>query len=88
MRSAKETGCFPYSSQVVCFMELFPNGDIKQLNNDVDKFEAYCNANQSKSKIVAVWPGKWRSDLFIIDDLEKFAEALDFEKILLGQRKI
>ena len=86
MRSAKETGCFPYSSQVVCFMELFPNGEIKQLNNDVDKFEAYCNANQGKSKIVAVWPGKWRSDLFIIDDLEEFAEALDFEKALLGRR--
>ena len=86
MRSAKEAGCFPYSSQVVCFMELFPNGEIKQLNNDVDKFEAYSNANQGKSKIVAVWPGKWRSDLFIIDDLESFVDAIDVERALLGRR--
>ena len=86
MRSAKEAGCFPYSSQVVCFMELFPNGEIKQLNNDVDKFEAYSNSNQGKSKIVAVWPGKWRSDLFIIDDLESFVDAIDVERALLGRR--
>ena len=31
MRSSKETGCFPYSSKTVCYIEVFPNGDIHQL---------------------------------------------------------
>ena len=76
MRSAKEAGCFPYRSKTVCFMELFPDGKLEQLNNDDAKFEACVNARNGKSKIVAVWPGNWRSDLFIIDDIEEFMDAI------------
>ena len=76
MRSSKEAGCFPYSSkQYICFMELFPNGELIQLWNKEQRFNAYVNAKDGKSKIVAVWPGEWRSDLFIIDDLEAFYNA-------------
>jgi len=28
--------------------------------------------------LYAVWPGKWSSDLFIIDDLDGFAKAFNF----------
>ena len=74
MRSAKETGCFPYRSKVVCYMELTSDGKIKQLSTTNEKLEAYLNAKSGVSQILAVWPGKWRSDLFIIDDLESFAQ--------------
>lgn len=76
MRSAKETGCFPYRSKTVCFMELFPNGELNQLTTDNQKLDAIANANHGKSKIVAVWPGNWRSDLFVVDDLDAFYVAL------------
>ena len=75
MRSAKEAGCFPYRSKLVCYMELTNDGNIKQLSNRNEKLEAYLNAKAGISKILAVWPGQWRSDLFIIDDLDSFADG-------------
>ena len=77
MRSAKEAGCFPYSSSVVCYFEVFSDGSVKQLTNKNEKLNAYVNANSGKSTIYAVWPGKWRSDLFVIDDLEAYHEEQD-----------
>ena len=72
MRSSKEAGCFPYGSSTVCYMELTKDGNIKQLMTRESKGEALRNANAGDSKILAVWPGRWRSDLFIIDDLDEF----------------
>jgi len=77
MRSAKETGCFPYRSKLVCFMELSEDGEIHQLIDIGDKRKAYYNAIDGKSRILAVWPGNWRSDLFIIDDLSEYGASLN-----------
>lgn len=74
MRSAKETGCFPYSCGQVCYMEVSPDGPVTQLSTVGEKRSAYINAQAGVSKILAVWPGRWRSDLFIIDDLDAFSE--------------
>jgi len=59
-------------------MELSNDGNIKQLSTKNDKNQAYLNAKAGTSKILAVWPGQWRSDLFIIDDLESFADEQVF----------
>ena len=76
MRSAKESGCFPYKSKLVCFMEVFPDGTITQISTDRNsRRDALSNARSGKSKIVAVWPGQWRSDLFFIDDLDELFYA-------------
>ena len=72
MRSAKETDGFPYDSNRICYIELFATGEIKQLTTYHDKIEGYVHAQSGISKLFAVWPGHWRSDLFIIDDLEAF----------------
>ena len=45
-----------------------------QLSTVGEKRSAYINAQAGISKIFAVWPGRWRSDLFIIDDLDAFSE--------------
>lgn len=74
MRSAKETGCFPYGSKRVCFIEVFPDGNVRQVSSDKEKKEAFEHALCEKSKLLAVWPGQWRSDLFVIDDLMAFVE--------------
>ena len=46
----------------------------EQLSTVCEKRSAYINAQAGISKILAVWPGRWRSDLFIIDDLDAFSE--------------
>ncbi len=74
MRSAKEAGCFPYGSKLVCYIEVFPNGEVRQISTKAEKKEALQNVLSDKSKLFAVWPGQWRSDLFLIDDLEAFAD--------------
>ena len=92
MRSAKESGCFPYGSKLVCFMELWPNGDLIQLSSKHEKREACFHAMGGQSKVVAVWPGNWRSDLFIVDDLEPgiaYQQAIQMiDEVLASKDKI
>lgn len=73
IRSAKESDCFPYRSSVVCYIEL-RDGQIDKIasKNQSDLWnvlDAAKRAEEGKSVLYAVWPGKWSSDLFIIDDL-------------------
>ena len=75
MRSAKETGCFPYDSKLVCFLEVAQNGETRQISNAREKLIALKNARSGESKIYAAWPGQWRTDLFIIDDFDAFEES-------------
>lgn len=75
MRSAKETEYFPYKSKLLCYIEVFPNGEVKQLKSITEKREAFYNARGKRSNVYAVWPGEWRSDLFIIDDLDAWCEG-------------
>lgn len=66
------TATFPYNSKHVCFFEIYSDGLISQLHYKDEKRKAYENAKIGKSKIYAVWPGEWTSDLFEIDDLEAY----------------
>lgn len=76
MRSAKETGCFPYSSKLVCYIEVRKSGEVQQVpNSKTGISNAYDNVKNGNAVLYAVWPGNWRSDLFIIDDLDALAEA-------------
>lgn len=75
MRMASETGCFPYKSDLVCFMEVEPDGGIMQLHTKAEKRNACMKAMDGWCRIYAVWPGQWRSDLFLVDDLAAFGEA-------------
>jgi len=82
MRSAKEAGNFPYTMGTVCYIEVNRNGSVSQIphKNKSDRpnaLAAYKRAVSGESALYAVWPGNWRSDLFIIDDLESFAERLN-----------
>lgn len=81
MRSAKEAGNFPYTMKTVCYFEVYQNGNVKQVHHKnkcdlPDVIEAYKRAVDGVTTLYAVWPGTWSSDLFIIDDLDAFAEHL------------
>lgn len=76
MRSAKNNDTFPYSSKLICYIEKTKDGEVKQIHNYFEeKSAAYKRAIEENSKIYAVWPGQYNSDLFEIDDLDAFADA-------------
>ncbi|GBF78506.1 hypothetical protein PA598K_07160 [Paenibacillus sp. 598K] len=81
MRSAKDNN-FPYSSSTVCYFEVDKNGKVSQIyhKNKSDRpklLEVYQRVNNNATTLYAVWPGKWSSDLFIIDDLDAFAKGFN-----------
>lgn len=83
MRSAKEADNFPYSMSTVCYFEVYKDGKISQIKHKnksdlPELYEAYKRALNKITTIYAVWPGNWRSDLFIIDDLKKFINSFNF----------
>lgn len=65
---------FPYDWNRVCYMELSEDGELRQLRYKDDLRQAVERARQG-SQIYAVWPGQYRSDLFLIDDLDALATA-------------
>ena len=72
-RSAAATGKeFPYESPTTCYIEVRQDGSVTQGMGQ----GAYERARSGESRIFAVWPGQWRSDLFIIDDLDEYAKAV------------
>lgn len=72
-RSAADVGKdFPYRSPTTCFIEVHHDGKVTQGGGR----EAYDRARSGQSRLFAVWPGQWRSDLFSIDNLDEYARAL------------
>jgi hypothetical protein len=85
MRSAKKSDNFPYGMSTICYIEVDKNGNVSQVphKNKSDRpqvIEAYKRVLNKTTALYAVWPGNWRSDLFIIDDLDAFAREFGLEK--------
>src|SRR5687768_9808656 len=73
-RSAGTAGKdFPYDSRKTCYIEIGADGSLSQ---GVDA-QAYQRAVAGTSRLFAVWPGDYSSDLFMIDDLDASARAVD-----------
>ncbi|MET9715259.1 hypothetical protein ABZZ46_07585 [Streptomyces rochei] len=71
-RSAAAAGKdFPYTLSTTCYIEVHNDGKVTQGAG----MDAYQRAVAGESRLFAVWPGEWRSDLFAIDDLDEFARA-------------
>ncbi|NLU81079.1 hypothetical protein HCA58_22575 [Micromonospora sp. HNM0581] len=72
-RSAAAAGKdFPYDLPTTCFIEVSNDGSVSQ-GADV---QAYERAVAGTSRLFAVWPGNYSSDLFVIDDLDAYARAV------------
>ncbi len=81
MRSAKEQEWFPYSLKTTCYILVNQNGVVTQVSHSKKEMqEAYTAVVNDLATLYAVWPGQWRSDLFIIDDLDLFANAVGISK--------
>lgn len=62
---------FPYTSSTICYIEVHEDGHVTH-GRDADTDE---RAVRGTSRLFAVWPGQWRSDLFAVDDLDEYARA-------------
>lgn len=77
MRSAKEQEYFPYDLKTTCYILVYKNAEVVHIQHTKTELaKAYEEANSGKAVLYAVWPGNWRSDLFVIDDLNVFADAV------------
>ncbi|MET9759563.1 hypothetical protein ABZ016_10965 [Streptomyces sp. NPDC006372] len=71
-RSAAAAGRdFPYTAGTTCYIEVHEDGRVTH----GDSRAAYERAVAGRSRLFAVWPGQWSSDLFLIDDLDEYAKA-------------
>ena len=81
MRSAKEESCFPYTSKRVCFIEVSADGTVQQVSCSKLAIEEACSrVRENNSSLYAVWPGNYRSDLFVIDDIDALSDAYGIER--------
>lgn len=72
-RSASASGeDFPYELATTCYIEVHADGAVSQGAGTY----AYQRAVAGASRLFAVWPGNWSSDLFAIDDLDAYARAV------------
>lgn len=83
MRKASDVDDFPYMMKTICYFSVDKTGEVTQLPhaNASDRLrfsEAYKQTVSQDATLYAVWPGKWTSDLFIIDDLDAFSSAFKF----------
>lgn len=71
-RSAGALGAeFPYRLSTMCYLEVRPDGAVSfGIESD-----SYKRAVAGESRLYAVWPGKWSSELYAIDNIHEFARA-------------
>lgn len=76
MRSIKEESFFPFTARTICYIEVSKDGFIQQIpcNKSAIK-EACLRARTDQTTLLAVWPGQYRSDLFIVDDIDALLDA-------------
>lgn len=67
-RATQVTGReFPYADDTVTFLQLGGPGQAKVAQSVTDKL-ALCRSITPETPVLAVWPGKTRSDVFLVDD--------------------
>jgi hypothetical protein len=62
---------FPYTLETVCYIGVTDRGSVSW-GRDTETYE---RALAGDVRLYAVWPGKWSSHLFVIDDLDQYARA-------------
>lgn len=63
---------FPYGAKGICYFAL--DGGVVRAVRTTGELRAAVEAGRAGTvKLYAVWPGKYRSDLFVVDDLDAIA---------------
>ena len=74
MRLISKTPEFPWNEKTISYIYFDKNLNSYQVgsNRDISHENAYQLAKSGEGKIIAVWPGNYRSDAFLIDDLNLY----------------
>jgi hypothetical protein len=84
MRLDTENPSFPYEMKfhpTNCYFATYNDGTVKQLSKDLSWVECadiVSDVKDGKARLFCSWTGKWRTDLFEIQDVQKFAEMNHF----------
>ncbi|HSV67765.1 MAG TPA: hypothetical protein VLJ59_17935 [Mycobacteriales bacterium] len=75
-RSSETEGRFPYGGPGrICYIEHRDDG-LDECRQVEDLQAALQRARSGETRLYAVWPGQWRSDLYLIDELDSLADAI------------
>lgn len=66
---------FPYRNDLVAYIVVSSDGVITNPHYIDERRAAVKALQEGDAQVFAVWPGRWRSDLFVIDDVDAFAAA-------------
>lgn len=69
---------FPFDSKLNCSIYVGNDGSFKQVRKIEDEREAYDNVVAGNGNIIIVWPGQYRSDAFLVDDINLYGAAKGF----------
>jgi len=76
LRRTSAEADFPWLAKTVCYIEV-RNGEVRQPGRYIAELrEAARRAVAGESQLIAVWPGQWRSDAFLVDTPELLAQAV------------
>jgi len=75
MRQASLSDNFPYRDPTVCFLEVDRMGRVTSPPDQ----DSPARVRAGQSQLYAVWPGKYRSDLFLVDDIDKYERAIGLQ---------
>lgn len=67
MRLASTSENFPYELATVCYLEIASDGSVTSPPEE----GVATRVRSGESRLYAVWPGHYRSDLFLIDDIDE-----------------
>lgn len=71
VRLASSSENFPYIGRTVCFLEVDAQGHV----TSPPEHDVSARVRAGRSQLYAVWPGQYRSDLFLIDDIDEYERA-------------
>ena len=63
---------------MVCYIEQCGE-ELTQCSTRGELRDAVLRAVAGQSRVLAVWPGRWKSDLFEIDDLVALAAKIELD---------
>jgi hypothetical protein len=72
--SSVEDG-FPYKDGLVSYVVVTRDGEISNPRYVDDRRAAARTLRDGEAQVFCVWPGQYRSDLFVIDDANEFFNA-------------
>jgi hypothetical protein len=75
-RTSDSGGVFPWRDRDVPFIHISASGVIRQAQGIVEKRTMLKEAGKDGC-LLAAWPGQWRQDIFVIDDLVAAEQGLE-----------